>query len=219
MQGVSLEWARAQLEDPSTLPEETLTKISEGCQSLVALFEKLWSDRTSAVAAIVHTAPQRLSNMLSAAPELDAAVEKQNAFMAHMGDTKFNSDLESIEKVVTKAKLAVTKMALATSAAKLATAENDIKRGESFIASFAAIALLRNPSLAKTGNAGEALRKQLRKTKEFVEGPHCIAFPKWLMDNVYVALGFQRSAADEGGAAAAELEPAPPAEAPPEVVE
>ena len=30
----SLEWARAQLEDPSTLPEETLTNISEGASPL-----------------------------------------------------------------------------------------------------------------------------------------------------------------------------------------
>ena len=72
--------------------------------------------------------------------------------------------------------------------------------------------MLRNPSLAKTGKAGEGLRNQLKKTKEFIEGPHCIGFPKWLLDNVYVALGFQRSAADEGGAAAAELgePPLPP---------
>ena len=208
----SLEWARAQLEDPSTLPEETLTKISEGCQSLVALFEKLWSDRTSAVADIAHTVQQRLSNMLSAVPELDASVEKQQAFMAHMSGVKFNDELESIDKVVTKAKQAVTKMALATSAATIATAAEDIKRWKSFTACFAALTLLRNPGLARNGKVGEALRNQLKKTQGFIEGPHCIGFPKWLLDNVYVALGFQRSAADEGGAAAAELgePPLPP---------
>ena len=92
--------------------------------------------------------------MLSAVPELDASVEEQQAFMGYMSDASFNDELESIDKVVTKAKQTVTKMALATSAAKLATSAEDIKRGKNFTASCAAIALLRNPSLAKTGEAG-----------------------------------------------------------------